>query len=124
MSRYCSRQSALRYRESPIRRYGRHGIVIGIVDAVYARGYDLWTVVHANLDPGETQTVPEAYILWHVRREWLDFANRDLNTRTPLPDENHPEVSDMNKHTAPDADIPGQSEQGLHDKENTIATPK
>ncbi len=60
------------------------------IDAVYANGDDLWTVGHELLEPGETQTIPGFYMVQHVRREWLDFANRDLNTCTALPEQVKP----------------------------------
>ncbi|WP_334043431.1 hypothetical protein [Burkholderia ambifaria] len=56
------------------------------VDAVFASGNDLWTVAHEQLEPGDRRTSPEMYMVTHVRREWLDFSKRDLNTCTPIPD--------------------------------------
>jgi hypothetical protein len=55
------------------------------VDTVYVSSDDLWIVVHAELEPGETKISPETYTVKHVRREWLDFSNRDINTCMELP---------------------------------------
>ncbi len=57
-----------------------------VVDAVYVNGDDLWTVTHAQLELGETPDSHDFYIAEHVRREWLDFSNRDINTCTELPE--------------------------------------
>jgi len=56
-----------------------------VIDLVYGNGDDLWTVGHQQLEPGETRAGPDIYIVKHVRREWLDFSNRDLNTCTEFP---------------------------------------
>jgi len=60
------------------------------IDAIYARGDDLWTVVHQELEPGETSSAPPTYMVSHVRREWLDFSRRDLNRCASLPESSQP----------------------------------
>ncbi|UPG87716.1 hypothetical protein L2Y94_10280 [Luteibacter aegosomatis] len=57
-----------------------------VTDAVYARGDDVWVVSHEQRDPGSTNRAPESYVLFHVRRPWLDFARRDLNRCAKIPE--------------------------------------
>ncbi|WP_322026402.1 hypothetical protein [Burkholderia sp. BCC1977] len=66
-----------------------------LVDAVYGSREDLWTVAHEVPDQGENRSPHDFYIVTHVRREWLDFSNRDLNTCAPLPGGNRPDAGDV-----------------------------
>jgi hypothetical protein len=56
-----------------------------VIDDVYAHGDDMWTVSHKPSDPGAVKTAPDVYMVTHVRRDWLDFARRDLNACAEVP---------------------------------------
>lgn len=55
------------------------------IDGVYRRGDDLWIISYKPSEPGVSSRAPDVYIVWHVLRDWLDFAKRDQNTCEELP---------------------------------------
>ncbi|WP_291780953.1 hypothetical protein [Luteibacter sp.] len=56
-----------------------------VIDGVYAHDGDVWTIFHKVKDPGSVSTAPDFYAVTHVRRDWLDFSRRDLNTCKEIP---------------------------------------
>ncbi|WP_426269704.1 hypothetical protein ACN9MB_17460 [Dyella kyungheensis] len=53
----------------------------GVVDAVYGHEDELWIVSHPEVGPNG----PQGFVLMHVLREWLDFAQRDPTKCAEIP---------------------------------------